>query len=208
MQNLNTEENKITILPMKNDNLLEEDLIDDNNKENNNKIDISELNNKVKKTSRENSRERPKKKNKLVFKNNIMNKIEGMNLPSGALTQRITTKISNKDDFSLDKNINKEICENNYKKSSIDESNVQDELNLNLTNISHNTRNLSPDNNNKDIESMNKIELNHLGEQILEKNSVDMHKDLQQIFKKIKSQNDENKENNFEENPPNNLDIK
>lgn len=55
---------------------------------------------------------------------------------------------------------------------------------------------------------MNKIELNHLGEQILEKNSDDMHKDLQQLFKKIKSQNDENKENNFEENPPNNLDIK
>lgn len=103
------------------------------------------MSNTIERKSRENSRERPrdnsrdrprddkekKKKNKLVFKNNMMNKLE---IPTGSFNGAVSHRqiglgLNNN---LVNKNANTESKPNEedvIKTSLIDESNVQEELN-------------------------------------------------------------------------------
>jgi len=196
-QNIN---NKI-FLKNKEDDLQEEDLTDENKENNYDNQADKIMSSRVEKKSRENSRDRPrdekekKKKNKLVFKNNIMNKLE---IPTGSMTNRNIG-------LELNHNVNKnnEIIDPNHtnsaRKHSVDESNVQNEL-KDIQNQNINKRNISPTQESVidtipelNLQAMNSTQLNNVGQQILNQDNENVQNDLQKLINRIKqSENDTN----------------
>jgi len=207
-QNIN---NKI-FLKNKEDDLQEEDLTDENKENNYDNQADKIMSSRVEKKSRENSRDRPrdekekKKKNKLVFKNNIMNKLE---IPTGSMTNRNIG-------LELNHNVNKnnEIIDPNHtnsaRKHSVDESNVQDEL-KDIQNQNINKRNISPTQESVidtipelNLQAMNSTQLNHVGQQILNQDNENVQNDLQKLINRIKQS--ENETNN-QESPDNDTNL-
>lgn len=197
-QNIN---NKI-FLKNKEDDLQEEDLTDENKENNYDNQADKIMSSRVEKKSRENSRDRPrdekekKKKNKLVFKNNIMNKLE---IPTGSMTNRnigleLNHNIVNKNNEIIDPNHT-----NSARKHSVDESNVQDEL-KDIQNQNINKRNISPTQESVidtipelNLQAMNSTQLNNVGQQILNQDNENVQNDLQKLINRIKqSENDTN----------------
>lgn len=197
-QNIN---NKI-FLKNKEDDLQEEDLTDENKENNYDNQADKIMSSRVEKKSRENSRDRPrdekekKKKNKLVFKNNIMNKLE---IPTGSMTNRnigleLNNNIVNKNNEIIDPNHT-----NSARKHSVDESNVQDEL-KDIQNQNINKRNISPTQESVidtipelNLQAMNSTQLNNVGQQILNQDNENVQNDLQKLINRIKqSENDTN----------------
>jgi len=207
-QNIN---NKI-FLKNKEDDLQEEDLTDENKENNYDNQADKIMSSRVEKKSRENSRDRPrdekekKKKNKLVFKNNIMNKLE---IPTGSMTNRNIG-------LELNHNVNKnnEIIDPNHtnsaRKHSVDESNVQNEL-KDIQNQNINKRNISPTQESVidtipelNLQAMNSTQLNHVGQQILNQDNENVQNDLQKLINRIKQS--ENETNN-QESPDNDTNL-
>jgi len=208
-QNIN---NKI-FLKNKEDDLQEEDLTDENKENNYDNQADKIMSSRVEKKSRENSRDRPrdekekKKKNKLVFKNNIMNKLE---IPTGSMTNRnigleLNHNIVNKNNEIIDPNHT-----NSARKHSVDESNVQDEL-KDIQNQNINKRNISPTQESVidtipelNLQAMNSTQLNNVGQQILNQDNENVQNDLQKLINRIKQS--ENETNN-QESPDNDTNL-
>lgn len=162
------------------------------------------LSNRVEKKSRENSRDRPrddkekKKKNKLVFKNNIMNKLDIPIGNPGAMTQRNLGLGLNNNLINTNTNNNQDLTYNVNRKPSIDESNIQDELKDKLNSSDNEKRNTSPTKEETimdsipelNLQAMNTNELTNVGHQILNQNNEDVCNDLQKLINNIKKSSD------------------
>lgn len=124
-----------------------------------------------------------------------MNKLEGANIPTGVMTHRIMSNNNLSNEINNEIKKDEVMEEKEIKNTNLDESNIKNELDeKRLIENNNNKRNLSPEDK-KDIDQMNNVELNEIGQKIINKDPDEMHADLQKFINKIKSKSEEDKEN-------------